>query len=70
MLSILITEICPELSRLVVTSPPPSSPPFHLKVMSVAKKENLADELKWCKFSSVAWTHDHKGFFYQVSLCM
>eukprot|EP00735_Rhodelphis_limneticus_P008982 TRINITY_DN2440_c0_g1::TRINITY_DN2440_c0_g1_i2::g.8868::m.8868 TRINITY_DN2440_c0_g1::TRINITY_DN2440_c0_g1_i2::g.8868 ORF type:complete len:735 (+),score=192.16,sp/P48147/PPCE_HUMAN/48.95/0.0,Peptidase_S9_N/PF02897.10/6.8e-113,Peptidase_S9/PF00326.16/7.2e-72,Abhydrolase_5/PF12695.2/0.00033,Abhydrolase_3/PF07859.8/0.001,Esterase/PF00756.15/0.0016,Abhydrolase_1/PF00561.15/0.004,Peptidase_S15/PF02129.13/0.004,AXE1/PF05448.7/0.0096,Abhydrolase_6/PF12697.2/0.015,DLH/PF01738.13/0.033,BAAT_C/PF08840.6/0 len=33
-------------------------------VKDVNKLENLADELKWVKFSSISWTHDHKGFFY------
>lgn len=36
------------------------------QVLKAASKENLSDELKWVKFSSIAWTHDHKGFFYQV----
>ena len=26
----------------------------------------LPDELRFVKFSSIAWTHDNKGFFYQV----
>lgn len=26
----------------------------------------LPDELRFVKFSSIAWTHDSKGFFYQV----
>ena len=38
------------------------------QVMRVATKEKLSDELKWVKFSSIAWTHDHKGFFYQVRI--
>ena len=36
------------------------------QVVRVATKEVLTDVLKWVKFSSVAWTHDNKGFFYQV----
>ncbi|XP_064382801.1 prolyl endopeptidase-like [Halichondria panicea] len=36
-----------------------------IKVMQVSTKENQGDELKWVKFSSIAWTHDNKGFFYQ-----
>lgn len=36
------------------------------QVMKVSTKENLKDKLKWVKFSSIAWTHDNKGFFYQV----
>ena len=36
----------------------------------MATKEDMADELKWVKFSSIAWTHDNKGFFYQVGVAI
>jgi hypothetical protein len=26
----------------------------------------LSDEVKWSKFSTISWTKDSKGFFYQV----
>lgn len=34
------------------------------RVLDVATGEVLADELNWLKFTSVAWTHDNRGFFY------
>lgn len=36
------------------------------QVMKVVNKEAFPEKLKWIKFSGIAWTHDHKGFFYQV----
>jgi prolyl oligopeptidase len=33
-------------------------------VRDVASGQDLGDHLKWIKFSSVAWTPDHRGFFY------
>lgn len=30
-------------------------------------KNQLSDEIRFVKFSGIAWTHDSKGFFYQVS---
>jgi prolyl oligopeptidase len=35
-----------------------------LKVMEVAGRKLLDDELKWVKFAGAAWTRDNKGFFY------
>jgi prolyl oligopeptidase len=34
------------------------------KVRDVETGRDLPDHLRWVKFSSAAWTHDNKGFFY------
>ncbi|NEO98299.1 MAG: S9 family peptidase [Symploca sp. SIO2E9] len=34
------------------------------KVRNVETGKDLADHLKWVKFSGVSWTHDNRGFFY------
>jgi prolyl oligopeptidase len=33
-------------------------------VLDVARAKPLSDEVKWVKYSGVAWTNDGKGFFY------
>ncbi|MFO0829731.1 MAG: prolyl oligopeptidase family serine peptidase [Phycisphaerales bacterium] len=35
-----------------------------IKVRDIATGKDLADELKWVKFSPAAWTKDGKGFYY------
>ena len=35
--------------------------------MKVDGKEQLLDSLENAKFTSMAWTHDNKGLFYNVS---
>lgn len=35
-----------------------------IRVMRVEGRVVLPDTLSWVKFTSIAWTHDHKGFFY------
>lgn len=35
-----------------------------IQVRTVADNVVLEDKLEWVKFSSIAWTHDGKGFFY------
>jgi prolyl oligopeptidase len=34
------------------------------KVRDVRTAQDLADHLRWVKFSGASWTHDHQGFFY------
>ena len=34
------------------------------KVREIATGKDLADEVRWSKFSSAAWLHDGSGFFY------
>ena len=35
-----------------------------IHVVDVASGKQLPDEIKWVKFSGIAWTNDDKGFFY------
>jgi len=35
-----------------------------LHVRDVNTGRDLADTVKWVKFSGISWTHDNKGFFY------
>ena len=35
-----------------------------IHVRDVATGQDLPDLLRWVKFSGLAWTHDHAGFFY------
>jgi prolyl oligopeptidase len=35
-----------------------------LKVRDIASGKDLADEIKWVRFSGLSWTKDGKGFFY------
>ena len=35
-----------------------------LHVRDVNDARDLADTVKWVKFSGISWTHDNKGFFY------
>ena len=35
-----------------------------LHVRDVNNARDLADTVKWVKFSGISWTHDNKGFFY------
>lgn len=34
------------------------------KIMEIDSRQILSDELKWIKFTNIAWTADNRGFFY------
>ncbi|KAF0975107.1 hypothetical protein FDP41_005860 [Naegleria fowleri] len=35
-----------------------------IHVIDVKTKQPLKDQIKFCKFTGIAWTHDSRGFFY------
>ena len=35
-----------------------------IRIRNVDTKQDLPDNLEHCKFTNIAWTHDHLGFFY------
>jgi prolyl oligopeptidase len=35
-----------------------------IHIRDLSSGEDLPDLLRWVKFSAIAWTHDHAGFFY------
>ncbi|HEX6251247.1 MAG TPA: prolyl oligopeptidase family serine peptidase [Gemmatimonadaceae bacterium] len=35
-----------------------------VRVRDVASRRDLADTVRWVKFSSISWTRDNRGFFY------
>ena len=35
-----------------------------IRVRDIASGKDLADELKWMRFSEISWTKDNKGFYY------
>ena len=35
-----------------------------IRVRDIAAGRDLPDEVRWMRFSEIAWTHDGKGFFY------
>ena len=35
-----------------------------VKIRTIDTKQDFAETLKWCRFTSIAWKHDGTGFFY------
>jgi len=46
----------------------PTSSPLARKEQATHDPERLPEELNYVKFSSLTWSPDNKGFFYQVCL--
>src|SRR5690625_6828948 len=36
----------------------------NIKIKNLVTGEDYPETLKWCKFSNIAWSKDHSGFFY------
>jgi prolyl oligopeptidase len=58
------TAVSPDAKYLAYAASEAGSDWETYKVLDIATAKPLADELKWVKFSSAAWTGDSRGFFY------
>ena len=58
------TQVSPDGNLLAYSISASGSDWQEWKVRDVQTGSDLADELKWVKFSGVSWTTDSKGFFY------
>jgi prolyl oligopeptidase len=58
------TAVSPNGSLLAYGTAASGSDWNEWKVRDIATGRDLADHLKWVKFSETAWTRDGKGFFY------
>jgi prolyl oligopeptidase len=58
------TAVSPNGSLLAYGTAASGSDWNEWKVRDIATGKDLADHLKWVKFSETAWTRDGKGFFY------
>jgi len=58
------TTVSPDGKLLAYSTAASGSDWNEILVRDIATGKDLADHLKWVKFSTTAWTHDGKGFFY------
>jgi len=58
------TEVSPDGKLLAYSTAASGSDWNEILVRDIETGKDLADHLKWVKFSSTAWTRDGKGFFY------
>jgi prolyl oligopeptidase len=59
------TEPSPDGHMLAYATSASGSDWQEIHVRSVDNGRDIADDLKWVKFSDIAWTKDNKGFFYE-----
>jgi prolyl oligopeptidase len=60
-----VSEPSPDGHRLAYATDASGSDWQEVHVRDVDNGRDLADDLKWVKFSGISWTKDNKGFFYE-----
>lgn len=58
------TAVSPDGKLLAYSTAASGSDWNEIRVRDIDTGKDLDDHVKWVKFSSTAWTHDGKGFFY------
>jgi prolyl oligopeptidase len=58
------TAVSPDGKLLAYSTAASGSDWNDIRVRDIESGKDLEDHVKWVKFSSTAWTHDGKGFFY------
>jgi prolyl oligopeptidase len=60
-----VTQASPDGHMLAYATDASGSDWQEIHVRSIDNGRDLADDLKWVKFSGISWTKDNKGFFYE-----
>src|SRR6266496_3183924 len=60
-----VSEPSPDGHMLAYATDVSGSDWQEIHVRNVDNGRDIADDLKWVKFSGIAWTKDNKGFFYE-----
>jgi prolyl oligopeptidase len=63
-IAVAMVSVSEDARRLAYATSVSGSDWNEIRVRDIATGTDLGDHIKWVKFTEIAWSHDHAGFFY------